>query len=46
MHGKGVYTWSDGKTYKGYFENDKKNGKGKLQYPDGRVFKGYWEDGK
>ncbi len=28
MHGKGTYTWKDGRYYKGDYFNDKKHGKG------------------
>ena len=27
-HGKGCYTWDDGKKYEGFYKNDKKEGKG------------------
>ena len=27
MHGKGLFTWSNGHTYKGGFKNDMKEGK-------------------
>lgn len=28
MHGKGVYTWKDGRKYEGEYINDKKHGNG------------------
>lgn len=28
MHGKGIYTWSDGRIYEGEYLNDKKHGFG------------------
>ena len=28
MHGRGVYTWKDGRKYEGEYENDKKHGYG------------------
>jgi hypothetical protein len=28
MHGEGVFTWPDGRTYRGGYKNDKKNGYG------------------
>lgn len=28
MHGKGIYTWKDGRRYEGEYLNDKKHGYG------------------
>ena len=46
MHGKGVYTWADGRRYEGEYVNDKKHGFGVYTYPDGRSYKGEWANGK
>jgi hypothetical protein len=46
MHGVGLYTWSDKKSYEGEYSQDKKEGYGKYTWPDGRVYRGYWKDGK
>ena len=40
MDGSGVFTWKDGRVYKGEFKNDKKHGQGYIKYPDGRKYKG------
>ena len=46
MHGKGIYTWPDGRKYTGDFANDKKEGHGIFKWADGRVFNGLWKNGK
>lgn len=46
MHGLGLYTWSDKKSYEGEYYADKKEGYGKYTWPDGRVYRGHWKDGK
>jgi hypothetical protein len=46
MHGFGVHTWEDGRSYEGNYHNDKKHGYGKYKWPDGRVFEGEWVNGK
>lgn len=46
MHGKGVYTWSDGRRYEGEYNNDKKEGYGIYTWADGRRYQGYWLNGK
>ena len=40
MHGRGIFTWEDDKSYTGSYENDKKCGLGLLTLPDGRKFNG------
>ena len=32
MHGKGVYSWLDGRQYNGAYENDKKQGYGEYTW--------------
>ena len=46
MHGKGTYTWSDGRKYKGDYVNDKKEGLGTYTWADGRKYQGLWLNGK
>ena len=40
-----MFTWPDGRSYKGDYMNDKKEGHGVFIWPDGRKFVGYWNDG-
>ena len=35
MHGKGIFTWKDGRRYEGEYVNDKKEGFGIFEWPDG-----------
>ena len=44
MHGKGKFTWPDGREYNGEFANDKKEGHGVFAWIDGRVYDGEWFD--
>lgn len=44
--GKGIFLWSDGSKYIGYWDNDKSNGRGRLLYSDGDVYEGDWVDNK
>lgn len=46
MHGMGVHTWEDGRSYEGEYYHDKKHGFGKYRWPDGRLFEGNWLNGK
>lgn len=46
MHGKGKYTWPDGRSYDGEYVNDKKEGKGIYTWADGRQYNGQWLNGK
>ena len=36
MHGRGVFTWPDGRKYEGEYIEDKKEGQGIFYWPDGR----------
>lgn len=36
MHGKGIYTWKDGRRYEGEYQFDKKHGYGIYIWADGR----------
>jgi hypothetical protein len=46
MHGKGNFTWSDGRKYDGNYVDDKKDGYGVFTWPDGRRYEGNWSNGK
>ena len=46
MHGKGTFTWFDGRKYVGEYVEDKKQGYGEFIWPDGRSYKGDWFNGK
>jgi hypothetical protein len=46
MDGVGIYTWSDGRVYKGEYKDDKKHGYGEYSWADGRVYCGFWSKGK
>lgn len=45
MHGKGVYTWNDGRNYEGEYQYDKKHGHGIYTWADGRQYDGSWANG-
>ena len=40
MHGKGIFTWLDGRRYEGEYIEDKKSGFGIFLWPDGRKYEG------
>ena len=46
MHGKGSYTWKDGRKYEGEYLHDKKHGDGMYIWADGRKYDGQWAYGK
>jgi hypothetical protein len=46
LHGKGIYTWADGRSYDGAYIDDKKEGFGVYIWPDGRKYEGQWLNGK
>ena len=46
MHGRGVYTWQDGRKYEGEYLHDKKHGYGYYVWADGRKYEGEWSHGK
>ena len=46
MHGRGVFTWKDGRKYEGDYVDDKKHGYGEFLWNDGRQYRGYWKNGK
>ncbi len=46
MHGRGQYTWADGRSYEGHYQDDKKHGYGEYIWCDGRKYMGEWQNGK
>ena len=46
MDGIGVYTWQDGRQYRGEYKDDKKHGFGIYTWSDGRMYSGHWCRGK
>jgi hypothetical protein len=49
MHGFGKFTFADGKTYEGYYSNDKKQGYGIFTWANTemmRRYEGWWTEGK
>ena len=45
-HGKGVYSWSNGRRYVGEWSENMYHGHGTCTYADGRVESGKWEKNK
>ena len=43
---EGIYNWSDGREYRGYWRNNKMEGQGVFQWPDGRRYEGNYVDDK
>jgi hypothetical protein len=46
MHGKGVYTWPDGRKFIGSYANDKKEGAGTFFWLNNSQLEGTWKAGK
>ena len=47
MHGYGEFYWRDGKKYKGFYKNDKKEGFGVYFWAEpNRIYVGFWKNGK
>lgn len=46
MHGKGKFSWNDGRRYEGNFEAGLIHGEGVLYFPNGEAKKGLWKDGE
>lgn len=42
----GVYSWQDGREYRGDWVNNKMEGKGVFNWPDGRKYEGSYIDDK
>ena len=46
LHGKGVYSWPDGRKYDGEYQDDMKHGLGTYTWPDGKKYVGGWFESK
>ena len=46
MHGFGKFTFQDGKSYEGFYQNDKKHGYGIFHWLNAKRYEGWWVDGK
>merc|ERR1712139_530121 len=46
MHGKGIFTWTNGRQYMGEYRHDQKEGYGWFKWPDSSQYEGEWKDGK
>ena len=42
----GIYTWQDGRTYEGFYQDDKKHGYGVYTWSDQKKYAGWWSNGK
>ena len=45
-HGRGLFIWTDGEFYMGYWANDKREGKGTNTYSNGNIYEGEYKNGK
>lgn len=45
-HGRGLFLWSDGEFYLGYWANDKREGRGTNTYSNGNIYNGEYKNGK
>lgn len=46
MDGMGIYTWKDGRCYKGYRKKNYNHGFGIFIWPDSRKYMGMWYQNK
>lgn len=46
MHGDGVYIFSNGERYEGWFKMGIRDGYGKYTFYNGNYYEGDWKDGK
>ena len=46
MNGYGETIWPDGKSYKGYYLDDKKHGQGVFSWNNRKGYEGEWSMGK
>lgn len=46
INGKGLFKWTNGTVYEGFYKNTKKDGEGTLTLPNGEIIKGKWSKGK
>jgi len=40
----GVFTYSNGEVYEGYFYNSIREGRGRYLHADGSIYQGEWQD--
>lgn len=45
MNGYGLFTWKDGRSYRGEYKDDKKHNFGIYVGVEGKRYEGYWENG-
>ena len=45
-HGKGIFSWPDGRRYEGEWENDKRHGKAIYISETGKRYNKIWREGK
>jgi hypothetical protein len=45
IDGQGLYQWSDGKSYDGFWKNNKMHGFGTYKWPDGKSYTGHFVEG-
>ncbi|CAE7647017.1 UACA [Symbiodinium microadriaticum] len=43
-HGRGVYTWPDGREHRGQYQLDTASGFGTFSWPDGKQYHGFWHN--
>lgn len=46
MNGEGEFFWPNGKFFKGFYKDDKKEGPGIFTWPDGKELKAIWHKGE
>jgi len=45
MNGYGLFTWKDGRSYRGEYKDDKKSNFGIYLGAEGKKYEGYWDNG-
>jgi len=43
--GYGIFRWSSGNVYRGYYKSDEREGNGEMRWTDGSVYTGEWHKG-
>ena len=46
MDGYGKFTFTDGKSFEGFYVQDKKDGYGIFKWSEHKRYEGWWKDGK
>jgi hypothetical protein len=46
MHGKGIFTWTEGQRYEGDYKDDKMHGRGVYTTKEGSKFSRQWVEDK